>query len=59
MWRHLAAEAGMSKIRGVQGYTISLQAVVHPRHMPWALMEKKKKKVLYPILDISVVMGSL
>jgi hypothetical protein len=43
-WRFLAAEAGTSKIRGVQGCTISLQAAVHPRRMPRALMEKKKKK---------------
>jgi hypothetical protein len=47
MWRHLAAEAGTSNIGGgggVQGCTISLQAAVHLRHTPRALIEKKKKK---------------
>jgi hypothetical protein len=47
-WRHLAAEAGTSKISekggGFQGCTRSLQAAVHPRCKPRALVAKKKKK---------------
>jgi hypothetical protein len=44
-WRHLAADAGTSKIRGgVQGCTISLLVEVHPRRKPRALMEEEKKK---------------
>jgi hypothetical protein len=30
----MAAESGTSKVRRVQGCTISMQAAVHPRHMP-------------------------
>jgi hypothetical protein len=37
-WRHLAEEAGMFQIGGIQGCTICLQAVVHPRRMPRALV---------------------
>jgi len=40
-WGDLAVEVGTSKSGGVQGSTISLQAAVHLRCMPRALMKEE------------------
>ena len=41
---HLATEVGTSKSGGVQDSTISLQAAVHLRCKPWALMKEEEEE---------------
>jgi hypothetical protein len=52
------AEGGTSNIKGgFQGCTISLQAVVNPRRMPRALIEKKNKFHENPIVSVGDCMS--